>query len=254
MDVLLRFQYHKIGVVADMGKEFHQVSIAKEYHDFTFYLDRRYFAWQLKVVDRPTYCPELSWVSTQVSFVLNATIDHHIRSYAVDPSVDDLKGGATRKDAIELFSKSSRRMSEGGFILRKWKTNDQELRKLIVETEHCKTHTGGKTKITEDEITDNICGGYDSQFRSIGSSNSTNVLGVVWETSTDQLTVATGTQFEGNQATVYETTFTSRHSKAVRSSGINSTHNMAHETTFSTSLCGETWLGHKNLMFSINTR
>ena len=106
----------------------------------------------------------------QVCFVPNATIDHHIRSYAEDPSfvdmfqsslyVDDLDGGDTREDAIELFSKSRRRMSEGGFMLRKWKTNDQELRQLIVETEDCKTHT--------DEITYTICGGYNSHFRSTG--------------------------------------------------------------------------------------
>ena len=109
--------------------------------------------------------------------------------------MDDLNGGGdTREDAIELYSKSSQRMSEGGFTLRKWKTNDPELQKLIVETEDCKTHTDGETKITEDEIT--YAGATIRSTDQSGSSNSTKVLGLGWDTSTDQLIVATGTQFE----------------------------------------------------------
>ena len=64
--------------------------------------------------------------------------------------VDDLNaGGDTREDAIELYSKSSQLMCEDGFTFRKWKTSDPQLQKLIFETEDCKTHTDGETKITE---------------------------------------------------------------------------------------------------------
>ena len=137
MDVLLRFPYHKTGLVADAEKAFHQVFIAQE--------DRVVlrFIWINDILhDNPKL---LTYRFTRVvfginasPFLLNALIDHHIRSYAEDPCfvdtflsslyVDDLnRGGDTREDAIELYSKSSQRMSEGGFTLRKGKTNDPEL-------------------------------------------------------------------------------------------------------------------------------
>ena len=77
------------------------------------------------------------------SFLLNAVLPHHINKYTeVDPqfvshvrnefNVDDLASGAKNETAaLELYYKDKNRMAEGGFHLRKWKTNEPEVAKVI---------------------------------------------------------------------------------------------------------------------------
>ena len=78
-------------------------------------------------------------------FLLNATIRHHLNKYvSTGPYfvqkmlegfyVDDLvTGGNTTEDAFEQYDKAN--MGNGGFRLRKWKTNDLKLRQKIEESE-----------------------------------------------------------------------------------------------------------------------
>ena len=50
--------------------------------------------------------------------------------------VDDLASGAkTVGEAFELYLKTKGRMAEGGFIMRKWKTNSTQLMEKIQEAE-----------------------------------------------------------------------------------------------------------------------
>ena len=72
-------------------------------------------------------------------FLLNATIRHHMNTYrTVDPSfveevlrslyVDDLASSKTDSESTyEFYLKLNERFYEGGFNVRKWKTNDQDL-------------------------------------------------------------------------------------------------------------------------------
>lgn len=71
-------------------------------------------------------------------FLLNGTIRHHLATFAeADPKffkkmvdsfyVDDLvSGDSTTDKAHDLYNKARARMANGGFRLRKWKTNDQK--------------------------------------------------------------------------------------------------------------------------------
>ena len=53
--------------------------------------------------------------------------------------VDDLVTGATStEEAFELYEKAEGRMLGGGFTLRKWKTNDYRLARMIEDNENGK--------------------------------------------------------------------------------------------------------------------
>ena len=80
-------------------------------------------------------------------FLLTGAIRHHFVKYSeVDPNfvekvkngffVDDLGSGAkTVGEALELYLKTKGRMAEGGFIMRKWKTNSTQLIEKIQKAE-----------------------------------------------------------------------------------------------------------------------
>ena len=80
-------------------------------------------------------------------FLLNAVLKHHIETYKdIDPQfvskltrgfyVHDLVTGCkSGEEALYLFNKANDRMLEGGFKLRKWKTNSYELRENIQQSE-----------------------------------------------------------------------------------------------------------------------
>ena len=76
-------------------------------------------------------------------FLLNGTIRHHLATFAeADPKfvkkmvdsfyVDDLvSSDSTTDKAHDLYNKARARMANGGFRLRKWKTNDPKLKRRI---------------------------------------------------------------------------------------------------------------------------
>ena len=80
--------------------------------------------------------------------LLNDTIRHHLSKYnQEDPEfvqvmtesfyVDDLVfGGNTDMEAYRLYTKSKKRLTEGGFKLWKWKTNRKHLRDQISRDEN----------------------------------------------------------------------------------------------------------------------
>jgi len=80
-------------------------------------------------------------------FLLNATFRHHVKRYEIsDPGfvarlldsfyVDDfVDGGATKQESMELYQKTQSLMAEG-FKLRKWLTNDSQVRaEMAIETQ-----------------------------------------------------------------------------------------------------------------------
>ncbi len=173
MENLLRFRYHTIGLVAGVEKAFYQVSIAEEDRDVLR------FIWIDDILkDNPLLIYRFTRVVFGVNaslFLLNATIDHHIRSYTDNPTfvdmflsslyVDDLNGGGdTTEDVLELYKKASQRMFEGGFMLRKWRSNNPDVQEVIAQTEVSKTLEDIETKVTEDETT--YGQNYDWQFGS----------------------------------------------------------------------------------------
>lgn len=142
MDILVRFRFHKVALVSDVEKAFHQVSIAPEDRDVLWFL------W----IDDAT-SPEPRIVVYRFTrtvfgfncspFLLNASMSHHIQQYyqttlplferfLLSLYVDDFSGVAnTTPEAYQLYLKSRARMAEGGFNLRKWQSIDAELMQLI---------------------------------------------------------------------------------------------------------------------------
>lgn len=84
---------------------------------------------------------------TSSPFLLNGTIRHHLDKYAHnehevaqqmknDLYVDDLVSGCNKSEAGRvLYDKRKAILSEAGLDLRKWVTNDQELREYIESKE-----------------------------------------------------------------------------------------------------------------------
>ena len=58
-------------------------------------------------------------------------------------------GGASSEEVTDLYSKTSRRMLDGGFKLRKWMTNDASVRGKI-ENDSSDVVT---RKVVEDDVT-----------------------------------------------------------------------------------------------------
>ena len=92
-------------------------------------------------------------------FLLNATLRHHVKRFEISDSrfvaklldsfyVDDfVGGGATTQESLELYQKTQTRMTEGGFNLRKWLTNDPQARaKMATESP-----TGDKQDVVTEE-------------------------------------------------------------------------------------------------------
>lgn len=136
-NILLRFRENRVVLVGDIEKAFLNVEVDPEDRDCLRFL------W----VEKP---PDLSQVVVYrfcrvvfglnaSPFLLNATLRHHVKRYEIyEPKfvaklldsfyVDDfVGGGATAQESMELYQTQSR-MVEGGLKLRKWLTNDSQVR------------------------------------------------------------------------------------------------------------------------------
>ena len=152
-DILLRFRTKAIALTADIAKAFYMISIAETDRDYLRFLwfDNIY-------ADQPTIVrnrfARLVMGVTSSPAALNAIIRKHVETYEIDEQfiqtvldsfyVDDFVGGAeTIEQAIELLKKLKLRFFEAHFYLRKWKTNNSELRNFINELS---THEINATK------------------------------------------------------------------------------------------------------------
>ena len=123
-------------------------------------------------------------------FLLNGTIRHHLakfekqdpafvrkmfESFYVDDLVSDENSSA---EAYALFQKARDRMAQGGFNLRKWLTNDAQLRDKISATIDAKRDCVGE--LTEETFAKTSLAVHGSQ---IGQK----VLALAWNCETDML-------------------------------------------------------------------
>ena len=127
-------------------KGFLQVSIAPEHRDFLRFLwvSDVNEAHPKIVIKRMT---RAMFGVTSSPFLLGGTLQHHISKYEEeDPEivkkllesfyVDDSNSGEENVDqAFELYLKSNKILSDGGFTLRKWSSNSNELLELIRKNE-----------------------------------------------------------------------------------------------------------------------
>ena len=190
-DVLLRFRENRIALVGDIEKAFLNIEIHPIDRDclrFLWFKDCNSEDSEIIVFRFRRLCFGLN----SSPFLLNAVLRHHIEAYkASDPEfsskliesfyVDDLVSGCRNADeAFTLYQKASERMKEGGFRLRKWKTNDATLAEKIEKSER------KKVEIKKEESDENT---YAKE--TLGQSNSTGgkckVLGMAWDNKEDTL-------------------------------------------------------------------
>ena len=167
IDILLRFRFHGVALVADIEKAFHMVRISEQDKDSLRFL------W---VNDPYSEDPELLvfrflgviFGLNCSPFLLGASLNHHIKKYELeDPTfvralleslyVDDMISGDNEvNSAFELYMKSKLCLADGGFNLRKWRSSSQKLIELIEgneanETEHKRPELIEVQPFVEDE-------------------------------------------------------------------------------------------------------
>jgi len=168
--VLVRFRNYKVGLLADIEKAFLSIGVKKEDRDALRFL------WTEDPNDEDANIRHMRFARVCFGVIssmahLDETVSHHLELHRekspdvvkrIEDSlyVDDLSGGADdTMHGLKLYTVSKQIFKEAGMNIRKWKTNDHQLRDLISEREGLETVKGEKT----------------------------NVLGIPWDTSTDEL-------------------------------------------------------------------
>ena len=138
LDILLRFQLHKTALAADIEKTFLMISVTPGDRDILRFLWVDDIRKKLPEVWTLRFAQVVFGVSSS-PFLLNATIRHHIEKYkdsnpefvetfARSIYVDDVMFGANNDDsAFNLYMKTKKISADGGFNLRKFVSNSQEL-------------------------------------------------------------------------------------------------------------------------------
>ena len=205
MDIIVRFQSHRIAFAGDIEKAFLMVSVAK--------VDRNVlrFLWFDDVWSEHPKVITLRFTRvvfgvSSSPFLLNATIRHHIEQYRCeDPKfvdaflraiyVDDLNSGGNDDDSVYmLYKKAKLRLAEGGFNLRKFVTNSPGLMEKIERNESTLSSKLAKDistshnseqpdAVDEDETYSKITLGTEPTT----SESEQRVLGVNWNFVEDQL-------------------------------------------------------------------
>ena len=130
LDVLIRFRYHKIGLVSDIEKAFLQISMRESDRDILRFLWIDSITKENPEIIMMRFARVLFGVNCS-PFLLGGTVEHHLKKFEViDPEfvvkfleslyVDDSVNGAdTLEASFELYLKSRGIMNAGGLKVRK---------------------------------------------------------------------------------------------------------------------------------------
>ena len=172
IDVLLRFRLHPIALTADISKMYRAVELAMTDRDLHRFVWRSNFQDTLKDyrMTRITFGVSASSFAANMAVKQNAIDFAHeypLAAEVVERSfyVDDCLTGATSpKLAVLLQQQLNDLFSRGGFLLRKWNSNDPSVLQSIP----------GELRDSREVQTISECNEY------------TKTLGLEWNTSTDQ--------------------------------------------------------------------
>ena len=190
-DVLLRFRMNPVALVGDIEKAFLNIEIHPQDRDCLRFL------WLKDIHAKDPEVVVYRFLRVLFGcnaspFLLNCVLRHHITRYEnEDPEfvntliggffVDDLVTGcADPQEALTLYEKAKRRMKEGGFTLRKWKTNDEELAKEIAQRE-------GESEKKEQKTTGDPSYAQETLGAQSTADGKGKVLGIAWDNERDTL-------------------------------------------------------------------
>ena len=197
LEILLRFRAHNVSLVADIEKAFLNIEIDEVDRDCLRFL------W---VDDIHSENPEIQifrynrvvFGVSSSPFILNAVLRQHLESFNdTDPEftskvkesffVDDLVTGAdSAESACQLYQKAKDFLRQGGFTLRKWKSNDQDLMQRIKDAEKSNMLENGQKENPEiqDSFAKETLGTTADKHES-----KTKVLGIGWDMQSDTLEI-----------------------------------------------------------------
>ena len=167
--ILVRFRLHRFGISTNIEKAFLHIRLHSEDRDFTrfFWLtdptdpSSKFCVYRFKVVPFGT---------TSSPFMLNATLQYHLKSYTSVVSQDMqnnlyvdniITSCPTEQEAVQYYKEARSIMSQANFNLRSWSSNSTMLTSIATQE---KTSDGG---------------------------NSINILGLRWNPTTDKIMLAT---------------------------------------------------------------
>ena len=143
-DILLRFRFYKITLVADVEKAFHWILINQSDRDmFRFLWFENTDAGQVKILQY-RFC-RLPFGLKPSPAILNAVLQKHFAEYNTSERdvyqllsrsfyVDNFIGGITSdKEGVQMYQTAKQILKEGGFNLRKWHTNSVILQEKILQ-------------------------------------------------------------------------------------------------------------------------
>ena len=197
LEILLRVRAHNVSLVADIEKAFLNIEIDEVDRDCLRFL------W---VDDIHSENPEIQifrynrvvFGVNSSPFILNAVLRHHLESFNdTDPEltskvkenffVDDVVTGAdSAESAYQLYQKAKDVLRQGGFTLRKWKSNNQDLMQRINDAEKSNILENGQKENPEiqDSFAKETLGTTADKHES-----KTKVLGIGWDMQSDTLEI-----------------------------------------------------------------
>ena len=186
--LLLKFRVHPIVLTADIEKAYLHINIDEEHRDYLRFLWYRNL--QEKSIIKYRFMRVIFGV-TSSQFLLNGTVQTHANKYEnIDPEftrkvkkhfyVDDVNSGAqSTKEGFEFYKKVKSRFTEASFNIRKWRTNDPELRKLIHDYENRKVVN----------IERHVNGEVPKYVNIVNSFNNEKVLELYWDHQRDVISL-----------------------------------------------------------------
>ena len=190
LDILLRFRTYPVALVADIEKAFLMIQIAESDQDVLRFLWFKDVNVEVPEVQAFKFTRVVFGVSPS-PYLLNATISQHLKQFEETHSttvrklkesmyVDDVISGAySVEEAFRLCKEAKDIFRQGGFNLRKFNSNSQELLSKFREIENEQESVSSEESYAR---------------ATLGSANSEaigeyKVLGVKWDVSTDEFVI-----------------------------------------------------------------
>ena len=191
-NILLRFRENKVVLVGDIEKAFLNIEVHTADRDCLRFLWFKNCWSENSEIVVFRFLRVVFGVNSS-PFLPNAVLRHHLEGYKeIDPNftskllesfyVDDLVTGCkTLDEAFTLYQKASERLKQGGFRLRKWKTNSIKLAERIEESENETAETKQQGKSDESSYAKEILG------QSSSTGGKCKILGMSWDNDKDTL-------------------------------------------------------------------